>query len=372
MLRERRATKPEDKCFAVQGILNSLNIPQPEPDYQKPLGKIYHNLYEGLLRKEQRMVNLLIDAGGESLNAPSWVPNWSTAIDRAFLPTSYLVNPINDFTNDHRPALSFDGKKLGVQGIWRGIVQYISPLPNTFMNLYEQETVDDDDDGLFATQCAQMHALLVFLCYYLSQHSSARQSIEHVAELFYSTLMAHQIPFRRNMPDRGGELYDQYKVWLSETLRFCLSGISSDEDTRIAEAVQDLVKNNPDVRSSLDYCSTHLRNRVLFYSSEYGLGTAHSNIRTGHHIANIVGVAAPLVLCGRGASEAYQVVGPAFVKCLMVWSWPRWPSYEVVSDPTGTMAALLALKSHYEDPDPIPEEKYRYEGNGVYERITLI
>ena len=284
ILRERHATDPKDKAFALYGILERVNIPQPLPDYHKSLGTIYHKLYKQILRHQPRMVNLLVDAGGGRLDGPSWVPDWSTIHHRAFLPASYITDPIKDFTNDQRPLLSVRDHILDVQGIWRGNIAYVSPSLSTLMRNYET----DNDDTTFSKYCAQMHALLEWFRYIL-QYTSSGHPLETISTSAYSTLMAHVIPFGSNQPEFSGDCYETYQLWFSETLHTFFGANCPSGDVETVTAIRRFVEHHSYARKFLQQCSENLyKRRSLFFSRECGIGTGPRIAIAGDHIVNIV------------------------------------------------------------------------------------
>ena len=79
VLRDRKAQEAHDKSFATHGVLSRLGISVPQPDYKKPLGKVYHELYTELIKREPSCIALLADVKGSILpGAPSWVPDWGS------------------------------------------------------------------------------------------------------------------------------------------------------------------------------------------------------------------------------------------------------------------------------------------------------
>ncbi|KAI6092416.1 heterokaryon incompatibility protein-domain-containing protein [Hypoxylon rubiginosum] len=84
-LRQRKATDPKDKVFALYGVLDHFGLRLTTPDYSKSPAQIYHELFLALLRRNSSAIVLLIDAGqypdntdeAAMVDAPSWVPNWN-------------------------------------------------------------------------------------------------------------------------------------------------------------------------------------------------------------------------------------------------------------------------------------------------------
>ncbi len=60
-LRERGATDPKDKAFAIHGVLRTLGVAPPDATYSKSVGSVYHELFLALLRWQPNLINLLAD-----------------------------------------------------------------------------------------------------------------------------------------------------------------------------------------------------------------------------------------------------------------------------------------------------------------------
>lgn len=74
-----------DKSYAIYGVLRRLNIELEKPDYSRPLGDIYKELFIKLISWEYGL-NLLLESGLPGLaNAPSWIPDWSIGTERTWL-----------------------------------------------------------------------------------------------------------------------------------------------------------------------------------------------------------------------------------------------------------------------------------------------
>ncbi|KAK0620122.1 hypothetical protein B0T14DRAFT_224273 [Immersiella caudata] len=93
--------------------------PSEQPDYSESLGQVYHEFMVGLLRFRPSLVILVLDVGPRPADSPSWVPDWSNAAQRSWLPAEiYLYSPFNDFASSKPPEirLSQSNKELTVRG----------------------------------------------------------------------------------------------------------------------------------------------------------------------------------------------------------------------------------------------------------------
>ncbi len=66
-VRERNASKPQDKAHAMRGILRNLGAALSPVNHEHSLGRIYRDFFTDLVAWQPAMVNLLVDAGGPPL-----------------------------------------------------------------------------------------------------------------------------------------------------------------------------------------------------------------------------------------------------------------------------------------------------------------
>lgn len=128
-LRNRRATNPKYKSYAMYGILESLGVHLSTLDYRKSQGQINHELMTDLLRWRPAAVTLLLDAGKLEANTrrtePSWVQDWSSL---PLSPTTwtdfFLSNRMLDAAPSDQPHIQFDDhdRALLIEGHWCGII----------------------------------------------------------------------------------------------------------------------------------------------------------------------------------------------------------------------------------------------------------
>ncbi|KAF2173691.1 hypothetical protein M409DRAFT_15966 [Zasmidium cellare ATCC 36951] len=69
------ATDPRDKVYAIYNLISESIPGLDRPDYRASVEEVYTNL--AISRYEQDDVKLLTYCGPSSLDAPSWVPDWS-------------------------------------------------------------------------------------------------------------------------------------------------------------------------------------------------------------------------------------------------------------------------------------------------------
>jgi hypothetical protein len=129
VLYNRRATRNEDRCFALRGIVELLAAAKlPPPDYSKPLGEIYQELTV-LMARTTGSLNVLIPAALSSFpdpGYPSWIPDWIAHFDALWTRPPRMWHD-QDATPGSTAYWKVDGaygQKLLVRG--RRIAQVIS------------------------------------------------------------------------------------------------------------------------------------------------------------------------------------------------------------------------------------------------------
>lgn len=78
--RAKKATKPEDRIFALFGVMKELEVDLPLPGYQKSLEQVYTEAAIACINHD-RCLHILFEAPSDYRRSklPSWVPDWSDA-----------------------------------------------------------------------------------------------------------------------------------------------------------------------------------------------------------------------------------------------------------------------------------------------------
>lgn len=132
-LRQRQATDPKDKSYAMYGVMRTVGIHLFELDYHKSQGQIYHELLLNLLRWHSLAIVLLLDAGTSPKrsrdmdDAPSWVPDWNKLPPKPTISASYFLrNRRFDASPEQVPdvRISQSRRELYLQGHWKAEVSF--------------------------------------------------------------------------------------------------------------------------------------------------------------------------------------------------------------------------------------------------------
>jgi hypothetical protein len=76
--REKKATEPKDKIFALFGVMKDLGLDLPLPDYQKSLEEVYTEAAIACIDYD-KCLDILFEVPSDHRcsKLPSWVPDWS-------------------------------------------------------------------------------------------------------------------------------------------------------------------------------------------------------------------------------------------------------------------------------------------------------
>ena len=314
-LRSRRAKRPEDKAFALHGVLGRFGMKPAAIDYKTPLGTIYHDFYRVMLDDSPELINLLLDAGVGSLEAPSWVPDWSTLADKAWLHQSFVIDYTQSRFRRQKPTFSFKDRGLCVKVSWRGSVSFVSdafPLGRGQSDLGEDE--------LLMTLCRPTLALHTWLRA-IKEHSRILRPYEDISFVVFNALFAEKATLGNLKPQTSKEEARAFDEWYSRMLE-SFPNIGGDWDQqRIEDIICSFLREHASVRDFvLECCRRFDGRRVLLFSETGGIGVGPANMSIGDKIAAVDGLSAPLILRevpGQQSPGQYEIVGCAYISHLM-------------------------------------------------------
>lgn len=329
-LRERDATNPRDRSFALHGVLSRLEgFRLTSVDYSLSRTRIYQALVADFIRWRPDMTNLLLDAGWsragrgeeeEENPAPSWVPDWDIVCkkQRAQGPGLFTGQRIyrpheQSFATSRWPAWAdVDGDKLRVAGAWVGRVGFSS---GRFLPVLTGQAADgvlqlSDTHPLI---WSQMATLAAWVLYCRRNPAAVYESVPHV--MFRVLRGLGSGPGRQR---ERNEFDAAYRV---------LSGVdSSVVDGAGAEVVNAVRRHFGEMEDGLftlnlavRYINEYLAERRALFTTDRGhIGTGAPGVRVGDRLALVAGVSVPMVLREkRGRGGEFVVVGPAFVPGFM-------------------------------------------------------
>lgn len=294
VLRERKAQKAHDKSFATHGVLERLGISLPRPDYTKPLGKVYHELYTELIKQEPSCIALLSDVKGPALQgAPSWVPSWGSE-KLHWVKDDAIYSRIED---PSRPD-SFDLVKWNSETeiVVKGF--FIGELSYTSQPIGREERVNGVEPECRGSLTAidEWRRELVELY--------ARQTPRCEYNSFSISLTL--CPSSQSSPADWCE--EDFRRWHK-----ILTSPGYDDASRHELVELALSEREFQARRFTDYIRRGFSGTAsLFVSNDGFVGKGPSGIEKGDEIYLIDGVGQPMVMRKQGVSGKYRVIGPAF------------------------------------------------------------
>lgn len=300
-LRERAASDPKDKSFAMHGVLGALGVPCAKADYSRSLGQIYCDLFVNLLQWNPRLINLLLDTGSPLDNAPSWVPDWNSLQQRAFVSSEYVYRPLR--TRKEPQNFKVDHKTLTVQAAFLDVATSCSGSFGRIDAMDFETTHRDRRQALFKT-------LRQFASWFADGRS-------YMYELDVLQVLEAQ-----------GQWYDSGNINLPifERWRGALTGEDSITTPPSDQVLLDRISADPDLRIyTVKVCNSLHKKRSLFVtqgSFRGGVrGSGPPHMQVDDKVVRVSGVSMPMILRESEEPGKYWVIGPAFVDGMTHWWW---------------------------------------------------
>ena len=316
-LRNRRTKRPEDKAFALYGILRRFDMEPAATDYKIPLGTIYHDLYRLMLNSSPELLNLLIDAGAGSLEAPSWVPDWSTLPDKAWLPEPSVIDYPQSRARSRKPKYSFKDRGLAVSVSWKGTIS----LTSGAFPLAKGQLDDSGDDAQLIKLCQATLALHNWLKA-IKEHGRVLRPYEDISFAVFNTLFAEKSSLGNMRPQTSQDEARAFDEWYSRMLEnFPEIDEEKWSQQHVQEVIQSFLQEHALVRDFvLECCKRIGGRRSLIFLPTGGIGVGPPGTLIGDKIAAIDGVSVPLILREVDDQEdlrQYQFVGCAYISHLV-------------------------------------------------------
>lgn len=347
-LRERDATNPRDRSFALHGVLSRLEgFRLTSVDYSLSRTRIYQALVADFIRWRPDMTNLLLDAGwsragtaGEEEDpAPSWVPDWDVVSKRKsvrqnpglFAPDRYYRPHEQSFATDGWPMCAeVDGDRLRVAGVWIGRVGFstgafssVSPETGDADGVISAEE-RQERMRVFAGDAVlwkQMAVLAVWVLYCRRNPSLKYDSVPDVMHAALCGPATPNLGRKRAAAARNG-FFGVYQI-LSAAEPAVVDRAAAGEPAEAERKLRRLFEEREGGLFSLNlavrYINQYLADRRALLTTERGfIGAGAAGVRVGDRLALIAGVSVPMVLREkRGRGGGFVVVGPAFVPGFM-------------------------------------------------------
>jgi hypothetical protein len=307
-LRERVASNPKDRSYALHGILKNLQISLSKPDYAKSKGQVYQDLYSNLLHWRPSLLHLIIDAGGKPIpSAASWVPDWTSVLERTWLDSSYLYRR-NRFSATPRSQafVNLEGSELRVKGIVKEKIVYVSKPFNT-VNV---NSLNKNDLTTFVPLFKQIQELCCWISV-LQKTIPVSTAYDSVPQAVFKVLIGQCTII-------DGPKAQHFDKWY-RLIGDHLHDFASESGPDILQSFHDLVSENEAVFTSIIECCNSLTRRSLFVDSGGYIGSSPLGLIVGDQVTLVAGVPVPLILRQDDAdAKQYVLVGAAFVQGLMM------------------------------------------------------
>jgi hypothetical protein len=210
-----------------------------EPNYAKPLGEIYKELFINLISWKHGL-NLLLDSGLPGLeDVPTWVPDWSNSTDRNWLDSCYL------YPREGRTAtcgsqatwkLLQNSSVLRVRGCWQGHTVFRSKQ----LRKITEMSFDLDDVECRQAYLWNIESMLDFL------HALLNRALVYFPESSIPTML-YEITHVKNSARIESSRRTNFDHWYQFLLRFTSS--TAEKSTRAERLLDALLHDALAMRS---------------------------------------------------------------------------------------------------------------------------
>ena len=343
--REKKATEPKDKIFALFGVMKDLGLDLPLPDYQKSLEQVYTEAAIACIEHD-KCLDILFEAPSDHRwpSLPSWVPDWSdigwkfSDSRKALLRTRFQAGRS---ANLHQKFV-LEQRRLLVSGILVGsILDYGAPL-----ELDNELDLDFLRIGRGKSTVRELlgkiHPAFSVLRSWVSISSRYEEypTHENVAVALRRTLLDGELA-QNALPISEGAFDAWHEIMKDNDV---LATLAAKVQAASSESTVASVVSNADRKAKMEqfpaewqsflavatgpaseYHFAVLRNarKKCFFSTANGyFGIAPSFVQQGDSIAVLEGFNVPVVL--RKADEGYRFVTSAYIHGIMFGE--AWPS----------------------------------------------
>ena len=312
MIRSFKATKPQDKIYAVLGIsfegFHRNKYPRLKVDYQKPFIDVYTDVVRHCLEHPELVVDSKHKLGVLSLVQPfigdeddvkvSWVPRW----DR---PNQSWILGLQPYARFFNASGTLD-TCIGHSGTKRAL----------FLGGLDIDKVDTVDHclGKVASNSREMFMAIkklwksVIVEY--KRHQPNYLGVVNTERTFARTVTAGSTIDRLA---RSPEQYDEhdFAAYWRSNVENAHHNLETDSDDM---GIFPKAAPSPPDRG-LSFGETVCRNRVFFTTANRAMGIGPETTRAGDRICVLFGSVTPFIL--RAVGEHFQLVGECFSSGLM-------------------------------------------------------
>ncbi|KAK4213536.1 hypothetical protein QBC37DRAFT_171315 [Rhypophila decipiens] len=328
-LRERQATNPKDKSFAMHGVLANLGVNISRPaNLNESLGKVYENLFTDLVRWQPSLVTLLVDVGAvvseppwlPDPDCPSWVPDWRYAAQRVWVEPRHIYGHLGrKSSSDADLKVMIQDGELTIEGAKIGSLTHTSSelftesdlrtnltiLSRGLFDLRQHLPVSDIYDGVARVAFSILHSRN-----YEPQPKAypIHPTVQNAAEKFDGFLLLFFKSHRDAQKLSLVPLQDDYQAIL-----LLMGELNAPDNSDLLEVINILFK------------CMYRRQQKLFVSADGGhAGAAPTHAELGDEIVLLRGVPVPMIARQKREDPKrrrdyddpmprYALIGPAYV-----------------------------------------------------------
>jgi hypothetical protein len=334
LTRDKNATDPKDKVYALYSLLSALNVSiTGEIDYSRSLAKIYYRETVTAIREDDSLDVFYNITGSDNIpGLPSWVPDWSdTTSPRCtnyrFYGAAGPSAPVAKLSNDGLRLTCY----CRILGFVEKVAEKVMPRLGAVENFQFQNILPTVQN--WATFCGpgfteQVGVLQRRKKYYDSEYFT----LANFCEIFVRGSAPYSDPWgeveipqhrlEKSDPKHKKELDRMGLVWApiatsvttdilyQRLLDYPEFIVSEDIVTGISKALE----GTPSARSYHRLVEVMSEGLVMFKTQTGFIGTALPNIQEKDEVALFAGLRMPFIV-RPGATDMvpYRILGPAYV-----------------------------------------------------------
>lgn len=304
-LRERQAGEPKDRAYALYGVLLNMGVKElARPDYSKDVRQVYHAFFTDLIKWNPSLIALLADVGPAISGIPSWVPDWSTIRERAWVPPQHIYSAaasVLPLSSGH-VSLSDDEQEITLRGLVVGEVKdTFGPFEIT--NTYSPE----DLRGKVLDESSDLWKCLYEISCWIAEARKVPISRTYNPDFLPSAVL-------RALSGHGGREKVNTMVPFDQWYRIMLECEPAPRESFSQRLSTPLFENQAALRYAISCVNNLAGKRNLFLCVDGHIGTGTRDMKVGDRIVFLDDVPVPMVLRRSGRGEGpFIAVGPAYV-----------------------------------------------------------
>lgn len=316
MTRCRQASEPQDKVYALYGVLASLDMNLQPLMENTSFEEVYLDFTKRVINWHGSL-DILREAGissgaGESSlqNTPSWVPDWRWPLDRISLRRCKAAKGSSpDF------SFSESGLEILTKGIFVDTVDSVTSIPVTLQDPNDDKTSRVD----LPTYCLRdsITALRVWIQrIHRLQRPIVRVPLEDV---IFEVLHSNTDP----------DLYENDKLRATFHRWYAIVAADYTAPDEICAMDWQIALSVANDEGMYRYCRRLLEStaaRNLCTTTQGYIGTGPRSMKMGDVVMLITGLGLPMIVRGEHGEQGYTVVGAAHIHGVM--EGDAWPSDE--------------------------------------------